>query len=233
APQVACRDHMFQCRHGPCIARAYLCDGEQDCPLGEDEQNCTRAGESPTRKDETAECDPGMVMCADHTACFPKHWICDGEADCLDGSDESDCAMSVENFLAESISKLCHPGEHRCNGGTKCIPVNRTCDGNLDCPDGDDEGPLCKECEVRRTPCEYKCVNTPLGIAVLAHQVIGSVLTGTVVESIETAKERCSSLWVMRWKAFDAMQAVSVGGLLRVIRENIVGVGQVAVDWMG
>ncbi|PIO74268.1 Low-density lipoprotein receptor domain class A [Teladorsagia circumcincta] len=117
APQIACRDHMFQCRHGPCIARAYLCDGEQDCPLGEDEQNCTRAGESPTRKDETAECDPGMVMCADHTACFPKHWICDGEADCLDGSDESDCAMSVENFLAESISELCHPGEHRCNGG--------------------------------------------------------------------------------------------------------------------
>ncbi|KAK6047069.1 Low-density lipoprotein receptor domain class A, partial [Cooperia oncophora] len=155
-----------------CIPLEWLCDGLkdctngllslQDCPLRRPKRLVLKtAGNS---RDRSAECEPGLVMCADHTACFPKHWICDGEADCLDGSDESDCAMSKENFLAEAITELCHPGEHRCSGASKCIPVNRTCDGTLDCPEGDDEGPLCKECEVRRTPCEYQCVNTPLGL---------------------------------------------------------------------
>ncbi|KAK5970554.1 Low-density lipoprotein receptor domain class A, partial [Trichostrongylus colubriformis] len=186
---TTCPDHMFQCRHGPCIARAYLCDGEADCPLGEDERNCSRSDENPTARSGPAGCDPGMVMCADRTACFPKHWICDGEPDCLDGSDESDCAMSVENFLAETITELCHPGEHRCGGGSKCIPVNRTCDGTLDCPNGDDEGPLCNECEVRRTPCEHKCVNTPSGSRCICPH--GSVLNPD--EYTCAQKDECST----------------------------------------
>ncbi|KAK6018208.1 Low-density lipoprotein receptor domain class A, partial [Ostertagia ostertagi] len=103
-----CPEGDFICRSGDCVSSRFKCDGEVDCPGGEDENGCDflsvfvsasrceaktnkiapEPGESPTRKDETAECDPGMVMCADHTACFPKHWICDGEADCLDESDE-------------------------------------------------------------------------------------------------------------------------------------------------
>ncbi|ETN80507.1 Low-density lipoprotein receptor domain class A [Necator americanus] len=113
-----CPDHMFHCSYGPCVARAYVCDGEEDCPLGEDERNCTRNARKDSRiKHELTSCDPGMILCADHAACFPKHWVCDGEPDCLDGSDESDCELSVDNFLAETVTELCHPGEHRCNGG--------------------------------------------------------------------------------------------------------------------
>ncbi|KAK5984791.1 Low-density lipoprotein receptor domain class A [Trichostrongylus colubriformis] len=281
---TTCPDHMFQCRHGPCIARAYLCDGEADCPLGEDERNCSRSDENPTTRNGPAGCDPGMVMCADRTACFPKHWICDGEPDCLDGSDESDCAMSMENFLAETITELCHPGEHRCGGGSKCIPVNRTCDGTLDCPNGDDEGPLCNECEKDEcsTPegkqcqhyCEdrhasYRCTCAPgyqLGtdghschldrdnegtlMIALGHEVRTMPLfeSRTSHEGYETAQSlgshgivRSIDFSFNRQLIYLAISgsdqhgevAVSVGGLLRVIRENIVGVGQVAVDWMG
>ncbi|KIH48249.1 Low-density lipoprotein receptor domain class A, partial [Ancylostoma duodenale] len=112
-----CPDHMFHCSHGPCVARAYVCDGEEDCPLGDDERNCTRSSRAdPRHSHELTSCDPGMILCADHMACFPKHWVCDGEPDCLDGSDESDCELSVDNFLEETVTELCRPGEHKCRG---------------------------------------------------------------------------------------------------------------------
>lgn len=320
-PQADCPDHMFQCLHGPCISRRFLCDGEPDCPLKEDEKNCSRSGsDAPVQKHDLTHCEPGMVMCADHTACFPKHWVCDGEEDCLDGSDEADCEMSVDNFLAETVTELCRPGEHRCNGGAKCIPANRTCDGSLDCPEGDDEGPLCKECEARRTPCEYKCINTPLGsrcicphgsilnsdeysctqrdecltpeakqcqhycedrhasylctcapgyrlgidghscrldrdqegtlFLALGHEVrtmplfeassshegyetVQSLGSHGVVRSIDFLFNRQLIYLTISGADHRGEVAVSIGGLLRVVRENIIGVGQVAVDWMG
>uniref|UniRef100_A0A158PC48 EGF-like domain-containing protein n=1 Tax=Angiostrongylus cantonensis TaxID=6313 RepID=A0A158PC48_ANGCA len=180
-----CPEHMFRCKHGPCIARAYICDGEVDCPLREDEHNCTGSSTNTTVK--VTSCDAGMVLCADHTACFPKHWVCDGEADCLDGSDESDCEMSVGNFLAESVTELCQPGEHRCNEARKCIPLNRTCNGVRDCPNGDDEGARCNECQSRRTPCEFKCINTPQGSRCICPH--GSVLNAD--EFSCTPKDEC------------------------------------------
>ncbi|KAK6744648.1 hypothetical protein RB195_011397 [Necator americanus] len=308
-----CPDHMFHCSYGPCVARAYVCDGEEDCPLGEDERNCTRNRRKDSRiKHELTSCDPGMILCADHAACFPKHWVCDGEPDCLDGSDESDCELSVDNFLAETVTELCHPGEHRCNGGMLCIAMNRTCDGTIDCPDGDDEAPLCNECRTRKIPCEYNCVNTPLGSSLnpdehtcsqinecetneaklcqhycedrhigyqctcapgyrlgadehscrldrdhegmlfvaLGHEVRAMPLfdSRTSTSGYETAQS-IGSLGVVRSIDFHGNQqliymtiagsnlngeiAVSSGGLLRIIRENVAGVGQVAVDWIG
>ncbi|EYC24639.1 hypothetical protein Y032_0013g2023 [Ancylostoma ceylanicum] len=281
-----CPDHMFHCSHGPCVARVYVCDGEEDCPLGDDEKNCTQSTRADTRRShELTSCDPGMILCADHMACFPKHWVCDGEPDCLDGSDESDCELSVDNFLEETVTELCRPGEHKCSGGRICIARNRTCDGSIDCPDGDDEGPLCNECRTRSIPCEYNCVNTPLGkvkrylgyqcacapgyrlgadghscrldrdhegmlFVALGHEVRSMPLfdSRTSTSGYETA-QLVGSLGVVR--SIDYLYkeqllyltisssnlngeiAVSSGGLLRVIRENIAGVGQVAVDWIG
>ncbi|CAJ0597213.1 unnamed protein product [Cylicocyclus nassatus] len=158
-----CPEHMFHCSLGPCVARKYLCDGEYDCPLGDDEDDCTKNNRSELRSHELTSCEPGQILCADHTACFPKNWVCDGEKDCMDGSDEDDCELSVDNFLAEPVTELCKAGEHRCRGGKVCIPLNHTCNGTPDCPDQDDEGPLCNECSTRKIRCEYKCVNTPLG----------------------------------------------------------------------
>lgn len=78
----------------------------QDCPLKEDEKNCSRSGsDAPVQKHDLTHCEPGMVMCADHTACFPKHWVCDGEEDCLDGSDEVGGLLAVRSTAIISLTR--------------------------------------------------------------------------------------------------------------------------------
>ncbi|XP_045162719.1 prolow-density lipoprotein receptor-related protein 1-like isoform X5 [Mercenaria mercenaria] len=69
-------------------------------------------------------CKDSEHLC-DTSRCVSQAHICDGKAQCTDGTDEQNC-------------KECKGNEFHCDDGD-CIPSNRTCDGYYDCVDGSDE----------------------------------------------------------------------------------------------
>ncbi|XP_012277128.1 very low-density lipoprotein receptor isoform X2 [Orussus abietinus] len=95
--------------------------------------------------DGTPECHLRQYHCG-NGRCIPVSWVCDGEDDCGDKSDESpeECKST----------QRCTDSEFKCANG-RCIPDAWHCDGEKDCADGSDE-----DTDVCRTPCgesEFQC----------------------------------------------------------------------------
>ncbi|XP_034047695.1 low-density lipoprotein receptor-related protein 2-like [Thalassophryne amazonica] len=113
---LRCRKGAKPCSDGTeCVLLIHLCDGENDCLDGSDEQGCPEI------------CKEGEFQCAHGKMCLPQSQVCDGKAQCLDHSDELNCWEPM---------KSC---EHHCPDGKRCIPKKFLCDGERDCLDGSDE----------------------------------------------------------------------------------------------
>uniref|UniRef100_A0A8C7X7I9 Low density lipoprotein receptor-related protein 1Bb n=1 Tax=Oryzias sinensis TaxID=183150 RepID=A0A8C7X7I9_9TELE len=110
---------------------------------------------------EAILCDVGEFLCHNQETCIPEAWLCDGEPDCPDDSDESD-GLSCPRDKVEIRCPLNHI---QCLGTKKCIHFNKLCNGARDCEDGFDEGVHCREllsaCHELR--CRYGCVMTRNG----------------------------------------------------------------------
>ncbi|CAI9722758.1 atrial natriuretic peptide-converting enzyme-like isoform X3 [Octopus vulgaris] len=130
-----------------CILLSWKCDGENDCPNGEDEKDCVIV--TTTQAPVTIfplGCSANEMYCsASKTNCIPLAWKCDGQNDCPDGEDEEDCdrVTTTQAPVTTTLSLDCRVNEMYCTATKSCILLSWKCDGQNDCPDGEDE----KDCD--------------------------------------------------------------------------------------
>lgn len=92
-------------------------------------------------------CAPNEFQCSNRS-CLAAVFVCDGDDDCGDGSDERGCA-----------DPACGPREFRCGGdGGACIPERWVCDRQFDCEDRSDEAAeLCGRAGLGATSAPAAC----------------------------------------------------------------------------
>ncbi|XP_022668849.1 basement membrane-specific heparan sulfate proteoglycan core protein-like isoform X5 [Varroa destructor] len=108
--------------------------------------SATSEGTTPTGLDVSEGCNRDEAAC--HSGqCVLRKYLCDGDYDCEDGSDELNCAQQSE----------CEPNEFEC-ANRRCVSKTFWCDGDDDCGDRTDESD-CKTVVVG-SACsqrEYQC----------------------------------------------------------------------------
>uniref|UniRef100_A0A8C9YK48 Heparan sulfate proteoglycan 2 n=1 Tax=Sander lucioperca TaxID=283035 RepID=A0A8C9YK48_SANLU len=163
-----CMPDEFRCGDGTCILMEYLCDNRPDCRDMSDETNCGEWLQLGWPKPPRPPSPPGPCRADQATCqsgeCIPRDYICDGERDCSDGSDEFRCGTPSP----------CEPNEFKCKNGRCALKLWR-CDGDNDCEDNSDEtdcptkgpddrcAPEQFECLTDRTciPASYQCDDEP------------------------------------------------------------------------
>ena len=110
-PEVQpCKDFQSRCNttdlKSPCILNSWFCDDQLDCPDGLDEKHCHQLENSKKNSKNNSifadiahkstvnnKCEFGYFNC-DTNICIPWDFVCDGELNCADKTDEgANCLM--------------------------------------------------------------------------------------------------------------------------------------------
>ncbi|XP_061652239.1 low-density lipoprotein receptor-related protein 8-like isoform X2 [Phyllopteryx taeniolatus] len=128
ASPLTCGPNQLGCNNSECVPLMWSCDGDPDCADGSDEgpERCGGGGDGVHLANRRAACTAQEFRCA-NGECVRLSWKCDGDPDCKDKSDESDCPLLT-----------CRPDEFQCGDGS-CIHGTKQCNKVNDCPDHSDE----------------------------------------------------------------------------------------------
>ncbi|XP_065905355.1 very low-density lipoprotein receptor-like isoform X2 [Dysidea avara] len=161
---LSCGDPVVQCdpnteitcfifkRAYFCLDLEYRCDGEVDCIFDKaDEINCVQG---------TGECGADHFNCTNGTAnssrCIQQRFVCDGNPDCSDQSDEQDCPSIGDGSGSGDDDDNCPAGKFECVQAKHCIPDSWLCDRDNDCGNWEDEDssicgtpPTCSQSQFR------------------------------------------------------------------------------------
>ena len=133
-PNVTCPHQNFQYKDLSCIPKSEQCNNIQDCPHGEDEDDCSYRGCEMSGVNCQVNCTWPQCKCAfayfqcDSGGCVPAGTVCDFQHNCLDGSDELYCG-----------NLLCPDGQLPCADNRACVDAYRFFNGIEDCMDASDE----------------------------------------------------------------------------------------------
>lgn len=149
-----CKDTQWMCTIScACISKSERCNKIQNCDDGTDEYDCDNNDDMVSKLQLSCEQTGDHVMCPKTYRCINKDWLCDGDDDCGDYSDETHCGESGKFikyfedtvfFILYDIFPLgsrvnCSEDQFECQNGF-CLPKHWVCDGENDCKDFSDEG---------------------------------------------------------------------------------------------